>query len=255
VQHLLRLRAVEGGVAGAAQQPRREHEQRRGGRVGGVERGHDGAVRRPARPVDAEGDRAAPQRLDVLLRGGRQRAEQADLGVEHECGRGRTGEQADGGVPPLDGQLRAQDQGRPAGAVDDDLLLRRGQVDRPALARPGLPQPADLAQQLQRLRRRAGVERALHALVVELRARAHERPAHVGGGRARRRRRGRAATAARAGGPSGSRLAARSPRHRRVQRHPAVGAYSVTPRCSTSASSAPPATTNAPTSAMAYDTR
>jgi hypothetical protein len=57
----------------------------------------------------------------------------------------------------------------------DDLLVRDRQVDAAAVEFTLLAQLADLTQQLQRLRRVAGVEILLHTRVVQLGPGLHQR--------------------------------------------------------------------------------
>ncbi len=69
----------------------------------------------------------------------------------------------------------ARNSRRPLAVAGDNFLVRDRQVDAAAFEFALLAQLADLAQQLQRLRRRTGIEILLYAGVVELRARLHQR--------------------------------------------------------------------------------
>ena len=100
--------------------------------------------------------------------GRRQRAQEADLGLDHERGRAEAGQQRDLGVPELDGEHAAELQ-RPLLALDVDLLLRQRERDAAAQGVALDPQLADLLEQLEHLAGRAVVDRLLGALVAQLR--------------------------------------------------------------------------------------
>ncbi len=69
----------------------------------------------------------------------------------------------------------ARNSRRPLAVGGDDLLVRDRQVDAAALELTLLAQLADLAEQLERLRRGTGVEVLLYTGVVQLGARLHQR--------------------------------------------------------------------------------
>jgi hypothetical protein len=166
-------------------------------------------VRRTDRPGDAEClGRALQLAAQVVVRL-RQRAQDADLAVHHQVGGGHPGQQRDLRVPALDRQRGAELQ-RPLAARGDDLLVGNRQIHTAAFELALLAELADLAEQLQRLRRRTGVEVLLHPGVVELRARLHQRAFadHFG---------------AFAGGVDGDRPQQRGPYGVRQQRRGALG--------------------------------
>ena len=197
VQRLRRRRAVEGGVAGAAQQPGREHEQRRRGRVGRVEGGDDRAVRRLRGPVDARArGRCGAAPATSSDGGGGSVRSRPTPASSMSCAAAVPVSRLICAFHPSTGSgARSARHGRPSPSTLD-LLLGGRQVDGAALAGALLPQQADLPQQLQAARppsrRRARPARR--------RSRAAPASAPAPGARrwrsARRPRRGRAATAA-----------------------------------------------------------
>ncbi len=183
VQRLLGHLAVEGDVRRAAQQRGGVAEQRRLGGHRRVQGAHHRGVVGALGPGDAEREGGPAQALDVAGVGRRQGAQHAGAAVEHDPGRGHAGEQRDLRVPVLDRQRGPAGQRPPAARVDLDLLLGRRQGEPAARDLGGLAQPADLAQQHERLRRGAVVQRPLRPRVGQLRAAAHHRAAHADGGR------------------------------------------------------------------------
>ena len=178
VLRMLRGVPVEGLVARAAEQHGRrcEHGRLRG--VGRVERAEEVRERLLPRPRDVQRLGGAPQPRQRVLVGGRQRAEEADLRVEHELRGGLPGHDRDLRVPALDGERHAV--GEPVVAVGDlDLLVGDRQVDAALPRLTLLAEQPDLPQQRQRLGSRPLVERALDGGVVELAPAAHERTPHV----------------------------------------------------------------------------
>ena len=133
-------------------------------------------IRHVVGPGDLERLRRSMEASDRSTVGLRQRAEDADAGLEHELGRAHPGHQRDLGVPALDRKRRPKAE-RVAVRVPDHLLLGDRQGDAATAGLALLAQTSDLAEQLERLLRGAFVERALDARVVELLAAAHERAA------------------------------------------------------------------------------
>ena len=170
---LVRRLAVEGEI------PRAAEENGRLGDEGGVHRHpwiemtDEVGVRHVVGPGDLERLRRAVEASDGATVGLRQRAEHADSGVQHELGRAHPGHQRDLGIPAFDRKRRSKAE-RVAVRVLDHLLLGDRQGDAATAGFALLAQRPDLAQELQRLLRRAVVERALDARVVELLAAAHE---------------------------------------------------------------------------------
>jgi hypothetical protein len=93
-------------------------------------------------------------------------------------------EQGHLGVPRLDVEPAADQDGPPGAGGRNDLLLGQLQLDRAAAHGERPAQPAHVGQRLQRrVGRPAGVEVGLHGDVVEPRERADHRAPHVDRGR------------------------------------------------------------------------
>ena len=173
--------AVEPDVAGPAQQPGAGDDHRGVAGVLGVERADEVGVEQLGGPLDVQRLGGAVHPLHVARVRRRQRAQQADAGVDHQRRGGHPGQQRDLGVPLLDREHPAEAQ-RPPLAVDVDLLLGQRQRHSPAGGLPLLAQLADLAEQHEELVGRPGVDLLLDAGVVELRPAADDRADHVDGG-------------------------------------------------------------------------
>ncbi len=164
--------AVEGDVPAPAQQPCRRHHHGGVLGVGRVEGADEVGVDLVGRPLDVERLGGALQAVYVSGVRRRQRAEQADLRLDHERGGAEAGQQGDLGVPQLDREHAAELQ-RPLVALDVHLLLRQRERDPAAQGVALDPQLADLLEQQEHLAGRAVLDRLLRALVAQLRRRPH----------------------------------------------------------------------------------
>ena len=146
-------------VAGAAEQAGRPHGEGGVPRPPRVEGADDVAVAGALRPLHAQGQGAAAQRLQVPRLRRLERAEEAEAAVDHDPRRGHPGEQRHLGVPVLHRQRRLEAQGVAARRRRRDLLDRHRQADAAALRLAREAQLAHLPQQGERAVGGAAVDR------------------------------------------------------------------------------------------------
>ncbi len=137
----------ECGVPGAAQAPRRAHEQGSLGRSARIERADAIGVRLLLVPGDPEVGGSPAQLGDDVRVGRGQRAKEPHARLDHHVGGGHAGEQRHLGVPALDGQGDVVHEVGVAVFVALNLLRGQGEAHRPPVPFEGGSEQSDLLEE------------------------------------------------------------------------------------------------------------